>query len=133
MGAESGRCSHAGGVVVRVNDGRREYLLVRARRSSAWVFPKGHIEAGETPEATAIREVAEEAGVRGQIVARAGATAFEFLGERVRVSWFLMLFAGRVRPSERRETCWSSHREARRLIEYANLRELLDRVERMQR
>ena len=52
--------SHAGGVVARTEGGKREYLLVEARRRRGeWVLPKGHIEPGETPEAAAVREVQE--------------------------------------------------------------------------
>ena len=40
----------------------------RNRRSTHWGFPKGHIEKGETPEQTAIREVLEETGVHIQIL-----------------------------------------------------------------
>ena len=42
---------------------------VIARRNRAgrveWCLPKGHIEPGETPEQAAVREVAEETGIRG--------------------------------------------------------------------
>jgi 8-oxo-dGTP pyrophosphatase MutT (NUDIX family) len=56
--------THAGGVVHRLNGGVREFLVVTARgRPDQWVLPKGHVEPGETPEAAAIREVEEEAGV----------------------------------------------------------------------
>ncbi|MBR7540514.1 NUDIX domain-containing protein, partial [Mycobacterium tuberculosis] len=34
-----------------------------------WSLPKGHIETGETAEQTAIREVAEETGIQGTVVA----------------------------------------------------------------
>src|SRR3989442_5912388 len=65
--------SHAGGVVFRRSANKLEYLLVRARKPpDAWVFPKGHIEEGETPERAAVREVLEEAGVRVAIVASLG-------------------------------------------------------------
>lgn len=33
-----------------------------------WSFPKGHIEAGETPAQTAVREVFEETGVHVEVV-----------------------------------------------------------------
>ena len=52
-----------GAVVYRkINDDYR-YLLIRNRRSSNWSFPKGHVEAGETEEETAKREIKEETGV----------------------------------------------------------------------
>jgi 8-oxo-dGTP pyrophosphatase MutT (NUDIX family) len=60
------RATSAGGVVCddRV-DGRRWVLLI-ARRNAAgkpqWTLPKGGIEAGETVEQAALREVREETG-----------------------------------------------------------------------
>lgn len=49
----------AGGVVFDP-DGR--VLLIRHRKGE-WVFPKGHVDAGEDHLATAVREVEEEAGL----------------------------------------------------------------------
>ena len=37
-----------------------------------WCLPKGHVEAGETLEAAAVREVFEETGISGHIVAPLG-------------------------------------------------------------
>lgn len=50
----------AGGVVVRAAAGRWQVCLVRAGRH--WGFPKGHVEPGESPEETALREISEECG-----------------------------------------------------------------------
>jgi 8-oxo-dGTP pyrophosphatase MutT (NUDIX family) len=127
---ESQSFSHAGGVVVRHVSERREYLLVRARRSPVWVFPKGHIEPGETPEQAAVREVGEEGGVRAEVVAPAGVSTFFNGIERVAVVWFSMRQTGAVVPGEQREARWCGFEDARRLLGYDNLRELLDGVER---
>jgi len=54
----------AGGVVVRLDDGRIFVALVREGEDEAYVLPKGHVEAGESLEAAARREIREEAGVR---------------------------------------------------------------------
>ena len=54
----------AGYVLFRERGGRREYLLVRNKNGRHWGFPKGRIEAGESPEEAARREVAEEVGIR---------------------------------------------------------------------
>jgi 8-oxo-dGTP pyrophosphatase MutT (NUDIX family) len=56
------RETSAGGVVARVDHGRRLYLLIRDSHGN-WGFPKGHLERGEQPESAALREVAEETGV----------------------------------------------------------------------
>lgn len=52
----------AGGVVVRVAGGRVYVALVREGDHPEFVLPKGRAEAGETLEAAARREIAEEAG-----------------------------------------------------------------------
>jgi 8-oxo-dGTP pyrophosphatase MutT (NUDIX family) len=55
----------AGGLVVY----NSRILLIATQKGKRWQLPKGHIEAGETPEQAAIREVREETGVNGRIVA----------------------------------------------------------------
>ncbi|HVA55275.1 MAG TPA: NUDIX domain-containing protein [Gammaproteobacteria bacterium] len=51
----------AGVVVLRDTQAGRRFLLLRAY--SYWDFPKGAVEAGETPLQAAIREVQEETGL----------------------------------------------------------------------
>lgn len=55
----------AGGVII---DGGRMLLLDRPSRGEVRL-PKGHIESGESPEETAIREVQEETGIAGLAIA----------------------------------------------------------------
>ena len=52
----------AGGVVIRKNSGILEVLLIKDR-FGRWTWPKGHMETGETPEETALREINEETGL----------------------------------------------------------------------
>jgi 8-oxo-dGTP diphosphatase len=55
----------AGGIVARRGaDGRVEVLVVHRPRYDDWSFPKGKLEPGETHEHAAVREVAEETGLR---------------------------------------------------------------------
>jgi 8-oxo-dGTP pyrophosphatase MutT (NUDIX family) len=51
----------AGVILFRTRSDRR-YLILDY--GSHWDFPKGHVEAGEAPETTALRELAEETGIR---------------------------------------------------------------------
>ena len=68
----------AGGVVVS-QDGHEVLLLIRPQRDEIRL-PKGHIEAGETPETAAIREVREETGYeRLEFVADLGEQLVTFL------------------------------------------------------
>jgi 8-oxo-dGTP pyrophosphatase MutT (NUDIX family) len=55
----------AGGLVIQ---GAR-ILLISTREGRRWQLPKGHIEAGETADEAAVREVREETGVTGRVVA----------------------------------------------------------------
>jgi 8-oxo-dGTP pyrophosphatase MutT (NUDIX family) len=70
------------------------------RRGGEWVFPKGHIEAGETPAQTAIREVEEESGLQVEVIAPIGTTRYEFVSHggtirnRKLVHWFLARSVG---------------------------------------
>lgn len=54
----------AGGIVFRRNkDGEVEILLIQDAKDR-WTIPKGHIEEGENAQATAKREIGEEAGLK---------------------------------------------------------------------
>jgi len=120
------RYSHAGGVVARTVDGEREYLLVEARRSRGeWVLPKGHIEPGETPEAAAVREVQEEAGVRAEVVARAGEGKYAVDGQPVCTIFFLMRYQGEVTRQEDRARTWRPYKDALGLLRFDDTRRVL--------
>ena len=123
------RWSHAGGVVVRSVDGQLEYLLVEASdRRGMWLLPKGHIEAGETPEAAAVREVMEEAGVRAVIVGRAGESEYQVDGKAIRVVFYLMQYQGDVSRDEQRGVAWRRYEDALAQLHFENTRLILRRA-----
>lgn len=76
----------AGGVLI--NEERTKVALIGRldrRGRLLWSLPKGHIEEGETPEQTAVREVAEETGLLGDIIRPLGTIDYWFVAERRRI------------------------------------------------
>ncbi len=76
----------AGGVVVRRTDGEmRVRLITRLRQRRApqggtvWCLPKGHLEAGESAEQAAVREIWEETGTRCRILRRLGEVHYTYV------------------------------------------------------
>jgi len=79
----------AGGVVI--NDSG-SVLLIRHRNGS-WVFPKGHIEPGESKADTAVREVEEEAGVQASVLDPRQTWQTQYTNPRRegrRITWYLL-------------------------------------------
>ncbi|MGW6129045.1 NUDIX hydrolase [Cellulomonas sp. NPDC055163] len=78
----------AGGLVVSTLHGVHHAAVI-ARRNRAgrleWCLPKGHLEGVETPEEAAVREIAEETGILGQVLRRLGVIDYWFTGDDRRV------------------------------------------------
>jgi 8-oxo-dGTP pyrophosphatase MutT (NUDIX family) len=117
----------AGSIVVRLDQKEPQVLLVTARRNSRnWIFPKGHIEKGESPEQAALRETREEAGVSAKLIGPAGILEYGFLGTKARVEYFLVLFTREAGPPEDgRQRMWCGLDDALERLSYKNTRKLL--------
>ncbi len=65
----------------------RVAVIARVNRAGRveWCLPKGHLERGETPAEAAVREIAEETGIRGRVVGTLGTIDYWFSAEGRRV------------------------------------------------
>ena len=75
------------GALVAVYVGR-ELLLLRSSYRVTWNLPGGAVRRGETPEAAALRELAEEIGLVAQELLSAGDAFGNWGGRRSRVHYF---------------------------------------------
>jgi ADP-ribose pyrophosphatase YjhB (NUDIX family) len=121
--------THAGGVVFRQEGTSVEYLIVRPSDNQfEWVLPKGHIEANETSEQAAAREVLEETGFTAKVLRRLGTVSFSFRGKDVRVEFFLMETDGKGTPPKKRKQKWVSYEDALRDLSHSQSKAMLKRA-----
>lgn len=117
----------SGAIVVRRDSGEPKVLLVTSKRSSKhWIFPKGHVERGETAEAGALREAREEGGVIGKSLGRAGVVQHRFLGVTRRIEYFLAeLIREAGPPEDGRKRMWCGFDEALERLSFKDMQKLL--------
>jgi 8-oxo-dGTP pyrophosphatase MutT (NUDIX family) len=126
------RPTHGGAVVFKLTPEGPRYLLVEASGTrDRWVFPKGHVEDGETAADTALREVAEEAGVRARPVRRLRRVEQKQEGEAISIAYFLMAYAGRTTPLDQRRIRWLGFDEATDALDLEKSRRVLRSADRM--
>ena len=121
-----------------VRNGKVEVLLLTSRGTRRWIIPKGNIEPGQTPEAAALAEAFEEAGVSGEVYGALPIGFFNYLkrtesGEThpVTAEVFLMRVTDVLEDwPERsaRERQWASPADAVRLVEEPGIAPLFARL-----
>lgn len=124
--------------MVRTQDGSAAAALIGRldrRGRLRWSLPKGHVEAGETHEQAAIREVEEETGISGRITARLGSVDYTFVaqGRRIhkRVHHYLMEAVGGELSDadiEVTEVAWVPLADLTSRLAYAGERRLVRRA-----
>ena len=123
----------AGGIVIDNETATPRVLLVHRPQYDDWSFPKGKLDAGETVEQAALREVKEETGLECRIIRPLTVLRY---GSRTRkdrlkpkaVHYFLMeRVSGHIQvPGEEVDRAeWFDFNEAASKLTYAQDRNLL--------
>ncbi len=108
------------------------------RGTLLWSLPKGHLEAGETAEQAAEREVREETGIHGSVLRRLGTIDYWFVVESRRVHktvhhFLLRAVGGELSDEdvEVTEVAWVPLAELDQRLAYADERKLVRRALRL--
>ena len=125
----NGLIQAAGGVISRRRgSGSIEVLLIYRDRQGNWTFPKGKLEAGETHEICALREVYEETGLICALGPELPSVSYvDRKGQMKTVRyWAMKVLKGEATPcNEVSEVRWLSIESAHATLTYDRDRELL--------
>jgi 8-oxo-dGTP pyrophosphatase MutT (NUDIX family) len=119
----------AGGVVVRGREGGgKEVAVVHRPKYDDWSLPKGRLHRGEEWRDAALREVAEETGLRCEAVAELEGTRYvDRKGRAKQVRWWLLRpLGGEFEPSDEvDELRWMPLERAAEMLDYEQDRKLV--------
>ena len=123
----------AGGLVLRRRESTYDALLIGRGTPRVWTLPKGHVEARESNEQAALREVREETGCWAEIMTRLNEISYWFyVGKtkhRKSVTFFLMRYLSGDTANhdhEVDEARWFDVMAARRALKYVSEKRLVD-------
>lgn len=118
----------AGGVLWRAGAVGREFAVIHRPRYDDWTLPKGKVDAGETHEQAALREIAEETGFAAELGPPLSDARYHVRGRPKRVRyWGMRALGGRFAANhEVDDLRWLPLDQARALLTYDRDRELID-------
>ena len=92
----------AGGVVVRPGAHGPEICVVHRPRYGDWTLPKGKLDAGETFEQAALREVREETGLECSLGRELDSTRYTDSKGRPKIVryWLMQVVGGEFEPND---------------------------------
>ena len=120
------------------NEGKLEFFLIHQYSSASdgcyWIFPKGHSEANESPEQTALRELQEETAL---ILESLNSTvtfdiAYEFVDKGILIKKTAAFFLGQAASraytldgEEAKEAGWFDYKSAHKRLTHPQSKDLL--------
>ena len=123
----------AGGLVLRRDRSGYSGLLIGRSTPRIWSLPKGHVEANETIEAAALREVKEETGIEATIIVKLSDIRYWFYANKMKhskiVHFYLMRYVGgspTPQEGEVDETMWAKLDELPEMLTHVNERRLIE-------
>jgi 8-oxo-dGTP pyrophosphatase MutT (NUDIX family) len=122
-----------GAFVYQVVNGQPKYLLEKSATSDFWGFPKGHVEGQETLVQTAIREIKEETNLDVVIDDNYHVDAeYDMPNGHHKVVTFYTAPVTNPQITLQKEEIsayqWSSYDEARQIVTYDNLKDVLQKA-----
>lgn len=132
----------AGGVAIRWNGLEPELAIVLVGPRLRWQLPKGIVDEGESPQAAAVREVREEAGVETDLIGLIETIEYWYrsvndgtpVGYHKFVHFYLLEYrSGDVadHDHEVEESRWVRFDEAIEMLEFKGEREVVERAREM--
>ena len=116
----------AGAIVFKRDRSEIKILLVTAKSNqNHWIFPKGHVDQGESLEVAALREAHEEAGVTGTVVGRTGSLSFTHGPTTYLVHYYLVVTQDEGCQCEGRLLAWLPYHQALERLSFESSRGLL--------
>ena len=123
-----------GAIVYTRSGGRIEYAIIKSL-SGFYGFPKGHMEAGESEQQTAKREICEETGLVPRLIPGFRETDTYPLPDRAnvikQVVYFVAECGGRrlsYQPAELQSAQWMSYEEALQALQFDSIKQILTKA-----
>lgn len=101
---EENPLSHTCAMILPFDPSQKKVLLIHHKKANSWLFPGGHVDQGEMPFDTAVREASEELGLLPQNIQLLGPFGAQILDidnpPQICREHYDLFYAIPVQPSE---------------------------------